>query len=67
MCPFQKKVRFLRHIISKNRSEADAGKVEAVQNFPKPQNQTDVQSSLGLGSNWRRFNKKIAPIARSLH
>ena len=35
---FQRKLQFLGHVISKNRLEADPGKVKAVQNFPVPQN-----------------------------
>ena len=51
---FQTKVQFLRHVISKNGLEPDPKKVKAVQNFPIPQNQTDVTLFLALCSYYRR-------------
>ena len=47
--------------------EADPEKVKAVQNFPVPQNQTDVKSFLGLCSYYRRCTKNFAMIAQPLH
>ena len=47
--------------------EADPEKVKAVQNFAVPQNQTDVKSFLGICSNYRRYIKNFAMIARPLH
>ena len=47
--------------------EADPEKVKAVENFPVPQNQTDVKSPLGLCSYYRRYIKNFAMIARPLH
>ena len=64
---FQAKVQFLGHVISKDGLEADPKKVKAVQNFPVPQNQTDVKSFLGLCSYHRRYIKNFAMIARPLH
>ena len=67
-CAFlQNKVQFLGHVISKNGLEADPEKLEAVQNFPVPQNQTDVMSFLGLCSYYRRYIKDFATIARPSH
>ena len=67
-CAFsQTKVRFLGHVIGKNGSEADPEKVKATQNFPIPQNQTDVKSFLGLRSYCRRYIKIFAVLARPLH
>ena len=63
---FQKEFQFLGHVVSKNRLEADPEKVKAVQNFPVPQNQTDVKSFLGLCSYYRRYIKNFAMIARPL-
>ena len=45
---FQRKVQFLVRVISKNELEAHPENVQAVQNVPEPQNQTDVMSFLGL-------------------
>ena len=53
--------------MSKNGLDADPQKVKAVQNFPVPQNQTDVKSFLGLCSYYRRYTKNFAMIARTLH
>ena len=64
---FPTKVQFLGHVISKNGLEADPEKVKAVQNFPVPQNQTDVKSFLGLCSYYRRYIKNFAMIGRPLH
>ena len=64
---FQKKFQFLGHVMSKNGLEADSEKIKAVQNFPVPQNQTDVKSFLGLCSYYRRYIKIFAMIARPLH
>ena len=64
---FQTKVQFLGHVISKNGLEADPEKIKAVQNFPVPQNQTDVESFLGLCPYYRRYIKNFATIARPLH
>ena len=47
--------------------EADPEKIKAVQNFPAPQNQTDVRSLLGLCSDYTRYIKNFAMIARPLH
>ena len=64
---FQTKFQFLGHVISKNGLKADPEKVEAVQNFPVPQNQTDVKSFLGLCSYYRQYVKNFAMIAQPLH
>ena len=50
---FQTKVQFLGHVISKNGLEVDPEKVKAIQNFPVPQNQTDIKSFSGLCSFYR--------------
>ena len=63
---FQTKVQFLGHVFSINGLEAGPEKVK-VQNFPVPQNQTDVNSFLGLCSYYRRYIKNFAMIARPLH
>ena len=64
---FPNKVQFFGHVISTNGLEADPKKVKAVQNFPVPQNQTDVMSFFGLFSHYRRYIKNFAMIARPLH
>ena len=64
---FRMKVQFLGHIVSKNGLEVDPSKIEAVQKFPVPRSQTEVESFLGLASYYRRFVPKFAEIARPLH
>ena len=64
---FQTKIQFLGHVISQNGLEADPEKVKAVQNFPVPQNQTDVKLFIGLCSYYIRYIKNFATIARPLH
>ena len=64
---FQTEVQFLGHVISKNGLEVDPEEVKAVQNFPVPQNQTDVKSFLGICSYYRLYIKNFAMIARPLH
>ena len=63
---FQEPVQFLGHVISKKRLEADPEKVEADQDLPIPQNQTDFKSFLGLCPNYRRYIQKFAMMARPL-
>ena len=63
---FETKFQFLGHVISKSGMEADPERVEAVQNFPVPQNQTDVKSFLGLCSYYRWYIKNFPMIARPL-
>ena len=63
----QTKVQFLGHVISKMGLEADPENVKAVQNFPIPQNQTDVKSFLGRCSYYRRYDENFAIIAQPLH
>ena len=50
-----------------NGLKADAVNFEALQNFPIPQNQTDVKSFLGLYSYFRRNIKNFAMRAGPLH
>ena len=64
---FRMKVQFLGHIVSKDGLEVDPSKIEAVQIFPVPRNQTEVKSFLGLASYYWRFVPKFAEIARPLH
>ena len=64
---FWTKVHFLGHIVSNDGLEVDPSKIEAVEKFPVPRSQTEVESCLGLASYYRRFLPKFAEIARPLH
>lgn len=57
------KISYLGHIISSTGIEADPGKLDAVQNWPKPANLTILCSFLGLTSYYRRFMPKYTTIA----
>ena len=64
---FQKSVKFLGHIVSEKGIQTDPEKTEAIQNWPRPKNQKQVRSFVGICSYYRRFIKKFADIARPLH
>jgi hypothetical protein len=61
-----KQVTYLGHILSKHGVSADPDKVRLVQEFPRPRNQKDVRSFLGLASYYRKFVKGFASIASPL-
>lgn len=64
---FSTQVHYLGHVISAGGVIADPAKVAAVREWPVPKNQTEVQSFVGLVSNYRHFVKGFADIARPLH
>ena len=48
---------FLGHVISKEGVQVDSKKVEAVSNWPRPTNVTEIRSFLGMAGYYRRFVK----------
>ena len=44
----------------------DPAKIEAVSDWPKPKNVTEVQSFLSLAGYYRRFVKDFSKIAHSM-
>ena len=55
-------VAFLEHIISSKGVEVDPRKIEAVKNCPRPLNQIDIGSFLGLAGYHRRFVDVLRPL-----
>ncbi len=64
---FQKEVRFLGHVISRQGITTDPGKVMTVQSWPQPTSVKELSSFLGLCSYYRKFISGFASIAQPLH
>ncbi|KAJ4701711.1 Retrotransposon protein, putative, Ty3-gypsy subclass [Melia azedarach] len=60
------RVAFLGHVISADGIYVDPQKVEAVVNWERPTNVTEVRSFLGLAGYYRRFVEGFSRIARPL-
>ena len=66
-CNFaQKEVIYLGHRISKEGVKVDLSKVDAVNSFPVPKNETQVRSFLGLCNYYRKFVKNFTYMAQPL-
>ena len=64
---FQREVKFLGHVVSKDGVAMDPAKVQAVQDWPTPTSATEVKRFLGLCSYYRRYIRGFADIAYPLH
>jgi len=63
----QTKVSFLGHIVSGEGVSTDPGKIQAVKEWPVPQDVKEVRSFLGMASYYRQFVPFFAAVASPLH
>ena len=60
------KVIFLGHIVSGNGIPVDSEKVEAVRNWSRPTNISEIRSFLGVAGYYRRFVERFSKLASPL-
>ena len=63
---FKKEVKYLGHIVSASRIKTDPKKIQAVRDWPEPNNVTELRSFIGLCSCYRKFILGFADIAKPL-
>ena len=67
-CNFlQRSIEYLGHVITPQGLQPNPKQVAAVQDFPVPENATQVQQFIGLTSYYRHFINKFADTAAPLH
>jgi hypothetical protein len=65
-CFFELSVLYLGHIISEEGSATDPKKIEAVKNYPVPENKQHVKSFLGFVGFYRKYIRNFGKIAHPL-
>lgn len=63
---FRTKVDWLGHVVSSDGISVDQSKIQAVLEWPRPENVTVLQSFLGYAGYYRRFVRAYSEIARPL-
>jgi hypothetical protein len=67
-CEFlRKEVNYLGHVITEEGCKPDPSKVEVIENFPRPENEKQLKSFLGMIGYYRRFIPRFSKIAAPLH
>jgi hypothetical protein len=64
---FRKQVTFLGHEVCEHGIRTSKDKIEKVQNWPSPQNLSELRGFLGLAGYYRRFIDKFAKISEPLN
>lgn len=66
-CRFaQQSISYLGHVVSYHGVSIDPSKIDAVQQWPTPQNIKELRSFLGLAGYYRKFMRNYAILARPL-
>jgi len=65
-CFAAKSITFLGHVVSKEATRPDPGKIEAVLHFPTPKIVTSVRSFLGLTGYYQKYIRGYSRLAGSL-
>jgi hypothetical protein len=58
-CFVAKSINFLGHVVGKEGTKLDSGKIEAILHFPEPKTVTNIRSFLGLIGYYPKFCSKI--------
>ena len=66
-CDFYKdRIQYLGHIILEEGISLDPDKIEAIKNWPTPNNVIEVRSFMGLAGYYRRFNEGFSKVAHAI-
>lgn len=63
---FKQEVEFLGHYVGRNGIRMVEGKITAIENWPEPKTQTELQQFIGLAGFYRKFIEHFSKIATPL-